>query len=457
MTELEQRVRTDWILARRRALLQGTATGIVSRAAAVAAPVVVLPLALHSLGVVGYGAWVAALSLSSVAAFADLGIGTGVMTRLGRLMRPDGISDRTEAQRIVAAGYLAAGAVSAVLLAVLAALYATGLLRRFIVPEPGAPASVTLISWVTLAGLAVNITLSLITRIQYGVGRQSRSNVWQGIASMTMLVAVVLVSLGSTSPVLFVLTATAAPALVMVVNSVAFFRWDTVGSQLRPDPRRATRQALRIIVSVGRRYFLVSLLLACSVGLDPWIVGQLFSLADAAAFAVPLRIFSVISALAVVGALQLWPMHSSALGNGDLRWIRSVTRRATALTIAGTVGACVITLLCARALVSIWLKDAIPVDPVLWLGLALWCVVQSATAPALMLHNGAERLRYQIVGYLGFLITALPLKLLLAKHLGYQVIPWISAVLYGLFLVPAAVIGYRAITAAPPRVARVNQ
>ena len=66
---------------RSRVLVGGLATSVLSRGVAVLVPLAIVPVSLHYLGASGYGAWAASLAVTSMLLFADLGIGTGLMTR----------------------------------------------------------------------------------------------------------------------------------------------------------------------------------------------------------------------------------------------------------------------------------------------------------------------------------------------------------------------------------------
>ena len=192
----------------------------------------------------------------------------------------------------------------------------------------------------------------------------------------------------------------------------------------------------------GSRFVLVALMMTASLALDPWIVAQTASLRDVPDYAIPFRLFAVIGSFGVLLALPLWPIHARAVASGDVKWIRRITGRmtlATTTTVALAAGAAV---LAGPLLVDRWLDDGIAFDPLLWGGLAVWWVVQTATGPAFMVQNGAEALGPQLVGY-SLLLTALPAKWYVAATFGFAWMPWVGTALYLLCVVPACWVGYR--------------
>jgi O-antigen/teichoic acid export membrane protein len=402
-------------------------------------PLLVVPIALAQLGATGYGAWTTAVSVTSLVAFADLGIGTGLMTRLGRSTAGDQLDDSAQAYVSSAHALLAGVAgLALVLLFGFAALFDVG---QLLGAAPG-EGDVELITVVTLSAFILNMVVSLVVRVQYGIGQQGRSNLWQAAGSVAMLGAMWIAAVTTTGAGWFVAAAAFAPVLVALVNATSFYGFARLGRQLAPRPSLVNVDLALSLLRSGTRFFLVALMMTMSLALDPWIVAQTASLGDVPEYTIPFRVFAVIGSFGVLLALPLWPIHARAVVAGDVLWIRRITRR---MTIASTglvaLGAGVAVVAGPRV-VDVWLDGGISYDPVLWGGLAAWWVVQTATGPAFMVQNGAEILGPQMVGY-SLLLTALPAKWLISQTIGFAWIPWCGTALYLLFVATACWVGYR--------------
>jgi O-antigen/teichoic acid export membrane protein len=400
----------------------------------------VIPTALGQLGATGYGAWATAVSLTSLAAFADLGIGSGLMTRLGAAVDRDRLDGA--ARDYVSSAYAIVGGLSLTLLAVtlLSAPFVEW--GRLLGADPRDRDLVQGVVLVTISAFLVNMVASLVVRVQYGVGQQGRSNLWQAAGSLTMLAGVLAAAQASSSTAMFVVVAAFTPVAVAVVNSVTFFAVSPLGRRLAPVPSRVSRAQGLALLRLGSRFLLISVLMTLSIALDPFIVARTADLSDVPDYAIPYRIFTLVGTVAIMATLPLWPLNANAVAAGDVAWIRRTTARVTmACTLAVALGT-VVVLLAGPELIGLWLDDRVVVDPVLWTGLGAWWIAQTLTGAAFMVQNGADVLKPQLIGY-SLLLVALPAKWLVSASIDYALIPWVGVILYGLFMWPACVVGYR--------------
>lgn len=430
------------VRARSRILAVGVPTLVLNRGLAAAIPLLVVPIGLNHLGTAGYGAWAAALSITAFVAFADLGIGTGLMTRLGQLQLSDA-QDANRARQYVASAYAMMVGIVSIALALLfcsAPLVDwAALLGVHHGPDRSRIESIVL---ATIAAFIVNMLGSLIVRVQYGVGQQGRSNLWQALASISALAATWAGARLDFAPGWFVLCAAFAPVGVSLINTVSFFKVSRIGRGLAPKLGDVRQAVMRSLMSLGGRFLAVSVLMTASVAVDPWIVARTSALTEVPSYAIPFRIFTLIGAISVMLALPLWPLHAQAIVAGDVQWIRRITARMTlgssALVAITSLAAVVV----GPNLVEAWLGHGLSRSILLWGGLALWWFVQTVTGAAFMVQNGAEVLGPQTVGYL-CLLVALPLKWWVSATYGFEWIPLVGSVLYVLIIWPACFVGYR--------------
>ncbi len=426
---------------RNRALALGISTSFLSRGLAALVPLLVVPVGLEYLGATGYGAWATALALSAFVAFADLGVGTGLMTRLGHVS--DSPETSPEAREIVSSAYLMMAGVS---LLGLGLLWGTapwvdwaGLLDA---PAGPAGASVEPIVLATLSAFFVNMFASLIVRVQYGLAQMGRSNLWQAAGSLSALAATLVAVRLDPGAGWFVAAATFAPVIVAFLNAGVFFGATGLGRAVAPKLSAFRPRVLMGLLALGGRFLVIAILMALAVAMDPWIVALTATLADVPSYSIPFRVFALIGTVSLMLTIPLWPLHARAVSSGDVAWIRRITTKMTIATPATIAGLSALAILVAPVVLPIWLGDQVTFNSRLWVGLAVWWVVQSATGPVFMVQNGAEVLWPQTVGYALFLL-ALPLKWWVSSRFGFEWMPYVSAVLYICVIWPVAWIGYR--------------
>ena len=433
---------TSAALKRTAVLRRGLITTLLNRASAAVVSLVLLPISLRYLGVSDYGAWSAAASITALAAFADLGIGSGLMTKLGALQGQR--DDLRESRQVVASAYLVLFALTLALLAGLFFIEASISWATILRLEgPEASQNVSTIVFVTLMSVVANIAASLIIRVQYGVGQQASSNVWQTIGNLSGLGAAAAIAFTDQGKIEFVVAITMSQPLASALNTLHFFFFTRTGRLLRPALGDLRMEAATGLARTGANYLLVSVLLAVSTTIDPWIVSQTHSLIDVPTFSVPSRLFMTLGSVAVLAAVPLWPLNSEALARGDLDWVRKHTVRMSFLLgitilLLGSVG-----VLLGPWFLDNWLSRSVPMDYSIWIALALWWVMQSALSPLFMVQNAVAFLKPQLVAYTALALVANSLKFWASSTWGIWTIPWISCLCYALIIVPICVWGYR--------------
>lgn len=441
MTPAEQPADRDLEGRRARTLAGGMATTVVNRGIYALIPLLAIPVGMEQLGAEGFGAWVTALSTASLITFADLGIGTGLMTRLGAGADSGNVSQ--EARRQVSSAYAVVAVISGaclVLLLISGVVVDWGAMLNAESPSSG----IEHIAIITLSAFVCNMVASLITRVQYGVGQQARSNLWLAAGNVSMLLSILTVSKFSESPSLFIWMAAYAPVLLALINTLHFFRFTEIGKRLSPRFGHISVREMRNLLALGRRFVVISVLMTVTIAADPWIVARTSDLASVPDYVIPYRIFALFGSISVLLALPLWPLHARAVASGDVAWIRRITKRMTMLCGSVAAAGTVLAFVLAPKLLESSLPGAEHVEfhLWLWLGLAAWWLAQTVASPSFMVQNGAEVLWPQTLGY-GLSLLAIPIKWGVSESSGYQWIPWIGLAFYVLVIWPCCRVGYR--------------
>ncbi|WP_410815149.1 lipopolysaccharide biosynthesis protein [Micromonospora sp. 067-2] len=413
------------------------ATAALSRAVSALVPLVLLPVTLSYLGTDLYGLWAAVLAVTGMVAFADLGVGLGLMTRLAPC-RVDGDTDT--ARRYISSAYAAVCGV---------ALPLCGLLWLFggLVPwsllfnaTGEAARSAHLVAMICLTAFLLNIPLSLVARVQYAYQQVAASNVWQATASALSLPLALGAVFLELPPIAVIACIAVGPLLVNIANTA----W-TFGRrlpQLAPRPRFIDGRGIRDLFGLGGLFFLVTLVMVLADNADPLIIAHVLGLASVTVYAVPARLFTQLGALVTLVNQPLWPMHGEALARGDLDWVRRTVRRMTIVSTLIALLPSTLLVIFGEAFFAAWLP--IPIgNRSLLLGFACWWIVLAAISPRFMVQNAAGVVRPQLWGYLLYLPLSVIGKLYGVHWFGVSAAPYVAVVTYTVTVVPAAIFGYR--------------
>lgn len=427
----------DAIRTRAKGLRSGLLTSLIQRGVGAFIPLISVPLALKHLGTEDYGAWAIAVSLTTVFSFADLGIGAGLMTRLGR---GGDTSTRTTDRTLVSSAYAMVGAIALLFILLLFAGAILFDLGQAFANESGRDVEFIVVT--TLAAFLAGVAVSLIVRVQFALGQQTSSNLWQTAGSVAMLGGMWLTSAYTTWPGWFVLATATIPVVTSLANSLWFFRINSAGRPLAPAVRFVKWATVSSLISLGVRFLLIGLLMAAAVAGDPWIVARTADLTEVPNFAIPYRLLSVVGLVSVMALMPLWPLNARAVEEGNTDWIARTTIRIAALSGLAMTCIVAIVILFSHRLVDVWLDNQIVVDRPMWIAFGLVCIIQAVLGPFFMVQNGAEVLGPQMVAY-AVLLAVLPLKWWLASRAGYEALPWVTAIGYVVVIVPGCIVGYR--------------
>ncbi|MBX7268043.1 oligosaccharide flippase family protein [Micromonospora sp. Llam7] len=427
---------------RGRQLLSWITTAALSRAVSALVPLALIPVTLSYLGAELYGLWTAVIAVTAMMAFADLGIGLGLMTRLAPLRVND---DVDAARRYISSAYAVVSA---------AALFLCGLLWLlagaipwalvFNVPEPTARDG-QMVALVCLTAALLNIPLYLVYRIQYAHHQVVASNVWQAVASVASLLLALGAVLAGLPPIAVIAAVAVCPPLVNVVNTVWTFGWRL--PQLTPRLRYVEQRRVRDLLHLGGMFFLTTLVMTLADNADPLIIAQVLGLASVTAYAVPAKLLTQLGPLVMLVNQPLWPMYGEALARGDVTWIRRTVRRMTVISVLIALLPATFLVLLGDRLFAAWLP--VPVGSrALLLGLACWWITIAAISPRFIVQNAAGVLRPQLLGYSLYLPLSVLGKLYAVHRFGISATPYVGVITYAATVAPAAVYGYRRVLAA---------
>ncbi len=361
---------------RDRRIMLASGAGLVQRGAQLATAVVMLPLALHALGVAGFGVWGAATSLVWLSPMLDFGLGSALVTLLPRATAA---GRAEEVPRHISAALLGGGLLGVALLCLGGGVW---LLWR-----PGAP--------FVIAGicLALNIPLGIAGNIWFGLQKGHVAGFWelmQTALTFLFLMAAVFAGAG----VAMMVAAVYGGLLVGNAGSLAHVLLRRAAA--RPAWRWPGWAALRAVAAPGGLLFMLGLAGSCAYGFDTVLTLRWLGPAAAAQMTVALRVCTTAMGFLTVVTQPLWPAFVEAAALDDRAWewrtLRLGTLAVAGLGVAGSAALIAV----GRPVLQTWLHGGLALPPALFWAMGGWIVALSVPRVAGLLLNAVSILRWQI-------------------------------------------------------------
>ncbi|WP_395703423.1 lipopolysaccharide biosynthesis protein [Aquabacterium sp.] len=409
----------------RRALLTAAAN-MAAKLVTVATSFATIPLTLHYLGSERFGLWMTISSLSALLAFADLGLGNGL---LNAMAEASGRDDTLAMRRALAsAAALLSGLALLLLALLLPAIHFFDWAAVFGLHEAQAVAELKPALQVFALCFALNILAGVVQRAQLGLQLGFLNGMANAAGAVLGLLAVLLViGQGGGLPWL-VAALLGGPLLATAASGVWLLARRPALRPRRADVQQAVMQRL---LRLGGLFLLLQITTALAYASDNLLGARFVGAAAVGDFAIAVKLFSVITILVPILLGPLWPAYAEAIARGDLAWVRRTLRRSTVL--AGLLAALgsLLLLLAFAPLTQWWLQRQPAVPPLLLWGLALWMVVSALGTGLAMFMNGAHVVAEQAVIATVFALCCLGGKWFVLLHQqGLQALPWVTALSY---------------------------
>lgn len=391
-------------------------------------------MASHYLGAERFGLWMTISSFTALLAFADLGVGNGLLNAVAQATgRDDLIAVRRAISNAVVALFSIAIFAAIVLLTTVWMLDWTHIFGLHSL-EAIQEARLSLAAFVMC--FVVNIPLGIVNRVQFGLQMGFVSGLWQSFGSIVGLVSVFLATTHNLGLPILIVALLGGPALAATANTAIFFT--QTRPELRPRISDLSRSTIRSILQLGGLFFALQVAGALAFSTDPLISARFYGAESVGDYAVAAKLFSSVSILTSLLLHPLWPAYAEALARNDRRWVRRTFWTATigVTSIAGVFSFAL--LIIFDRVIQVWVHRAIHVSMPLLAGFAVWSVIEAAGVSVAMFLNGAHVVKLQVMLAGMFSISCICLKLLLIDSFGLTVLPWTTVITYlALSLIPA--------------------
>lgn len=403
----------------RRAALT-TLTSVLARVVTVCTSLLTVRLTIRYLGTERYGMWMTITSVVSFLIFADLGMGNGLVNVIADA---HGRDDDESVRKYVSSAFFVLLGIALLLLGILALAYPyVPWPHVFNVSSSLAARESGPAVFVFLACFLLNLPLDVVQRLQAGYQEGYATNFWTAAGALLGL-GNLLVAIHLHRGLPFLILAILGGQIVGVLgNWGQAFGWKRRG--LLPRWGSCDSAAARRILGTGVWFFIIQ---ACSVfmiPLDNIVITQILGPDAVTQFSVPMRLFILVSTVAAMFVIPLWPAYGEAAARGDVGWIKSTFYHSLVYNVMVFGPASLGLALLGRPIMHIWVGQQIQPSHLLLFGMAAWTILAVAQVAINTCLTGINALKFQATVAVGTAISSLVLKVTMAKAFGLPGVVW---------------------------------
>lgn len=422
--------------ARNRRMLYSATAAAGAKVIAVSTQLISIPLTLHYLGAERYGMWLTLSSFIAVLAFADFGIGNGLLSRVASAHGQD---DYETIRKYVSSSLVTLLLISAILVTSVAIASAfISWPSVFNVRSKLATAEAHSAAVVFSICLALTIPVSIVQKVQTGLQMGFVSSIWNGASNLLALIGIIISTQLQLGLPWLVFSFMGAPLIVGAINFFTFFFLQR--PDLSPHLSHFSRRAANEVGKTGMLFFTLQILASIAYSSDPIIISHILGPSYVPQYSVPERMFSIVGMIVAMGLGPLWPAYGEALSRNDMAWAATALRRSigAALLVAGTCSTAIA--IAGPTLLHLWVGKTVTAAPAILVGLALWKVIEAAGQAIATFLNGARIVQFQVAVAAATCVAMFAGKVVLIGKLGVYGGVWATIIAYTLFsIVPTSI------------------
>ncbi|TAJ16436.1 MAG: lipopolysaccharide biosynthesis protein [Dehalococcoidia bacterium] len=397
-------------------LVSGSAALVGARLVSILASLTAVSIVVRTLDAENFGFWSALVSLTTLTAGLDLGIGSAVRNRIAAYRA---VGDQRGAEEALGAALLVVGMLSAALIVVT-------------LVSAGVGHAAGWIEWSEEQAVAFVVTVMCLGAFQLGnlgqlalyASERPSAVAAIEVARWVMTIPVLLLVAAASAGLV---PATAGYFLALTLSALSAFAvlarqdgWPRAGT-----PRSAWALTRRDLWT-GAGFALLQLVATLVYQTDVLIAAQRTSLVVAGDFALVQRLYLVPLTLLFAAVTPLWARTSAEVARGNGAWARHWAQRLSVLAAGAAALAGLAIVVAGPHAVTIWAGRAVS-NPSLYLGLAAWLVLAAWVMVLSVVLNGMGRVWGQVRWLSVALVIKVAVAWLLVERFGVAALAWGAA------------------------------
>lgn len=409
----------------RRILLTAAASGI-SKVVSVATSLISIPLTLHYLGTERFGLWMTISSIIAMLSVADLGVGNGLLNAISEAYGKD---DRESMRRYISSAFVILSGVAMLVILAFVLIYPIvpwqqlfNVKSALAVQESGQSMAVFMLCF------ALGIPAGIVQRVQAGLQMGFVANLWGIAESMSGLFAVLAAIHFNMGLPWLVGAMAGAPVLIAVFNGLVFF--GRVFPSLRPGFHLICATAVKKVMHTGLLFLMLQVAVSIAFASDNLVIARILGSESVAQYAVPAKLFNVISLLASFVLVPLWSAYGEAISRGDGLWVRNALIKSMKIAFVFSLCLSFFGVLFGKSILALWVGHQVSTPFMLLLGFGVWKVLECLGNTVSAFLNVANGLRLQLISACLMTVSCILLKIFLVRIMGISGAVWATVMAY---------------------------
>ena len=404
---------------RTKKLIFNVVGGLLSRIVNLGSTLVIVPLAIKSLGQHEYGIFAIILAASVVFNYSDFGLGLSVVSKIAAIKDEESLKEAHYAISNVWYFLLRLSLIILIFGVLIIAVIATTVTGA---QEFAWEAWLALIFCISI-GLAPGLT----QRIFFGLQRNLEANLWNTAGRMSSVFGVYLAYYFNASIVWFIVSMIGLPAIVGWLSTISLWKWT---SHLKPNKSKFSWSGLSSYMSHGFQFLFLQTGVFFETGMDNILVGFVQGAEYVTNYDLLTRLFIYVPALISMLAFPLWPAISQAKASGDHEWVQRIFKISFISIFLTSLISSSIFLYFHASIINLWVGVFYKPNYGLALALASFAVLTSLGILQAMLMSGLGLISVQVRILAVFLLVLIPGKFLALKFSGQTLMVFVLVFLY---------------------------
>ncbi|MDF1514947.1 MAG: MATE family efflux transporter, partial [Anaerolineae bacterium] len=172
------------------------------------------------------------------------------------------------------------------------------------------------------------------------------------------------------------------------------------------------------ILKVGLLFFVLQVAATVGYRSDNIIIARMLGAEMVTHYAIPIRLFSIVSTILGFVLTPLWPAYGESIARGDVEWIKNMLKKSLLLSMAVSVPIVLVLVTFGVQILYLWVGPEVIPSTRLLLGFGLWTLLSSLGGPLAMFLNGLEAMKFQAACATFMAIANIILSITLVRSIG---------------------------------------
>ncbi|MBI1258809.1 MAG: oligosaccharide flippase family protein [Chloroflexi bacterium] len=414
MTTTEQSTFTIHRRARFRRIGFSVIASLIARGLSLVITIVTTPLTLKYLGPERYAMWVTLSSITALLAFADLGIGNGLINSIAAA---NGKDDREAAHKSLSNAFLMLTALALLIGSVLIAIYPLVPWDKiYNVSSALAKSEAGPVTAVFVVCFLINMPLGIVQKALMGYQEVYIDNAWSMVARIGSLIGIFLAVRLDAGLIWLVIALVGVPILTTALEWVQLFWFRR--PWLRPSLRQIDPKIIWFLMRLGWMFFALQIAGSLAYNIDNLVIAQVISPEAVTNYSIPSQLFKLSTVVISLVSLPLWPAYGEAIARHDLNWVKKTFKLSLLVNFASSALLSLVLVIGGKPIIHLWVGQIITPDPTLMIALAGWTIIYNVSSALSMLFNAASVIRFQVIWATVMALVNLGLSIILTHQFG---------------------------------------